>query len=247
VVLLDPFVLNSCIQHVNLLGPDELPFPRRCPQEWGIFFLRQLCKPLVQHTVIELFDDHIPVSPDSAWVLQGQFMDHGDTCSHGFFICGDGKKSFLMIGNREDSPGTRIFCLGEMDKMFLYQWFHFGAVKVSDGDDCHQIGTIPIPVESFQHIVIEFLDDFLFSDGQPVGIMGPFKNDRELFVHHSGPGTASQPPFLDDDTPFFVDFLVFDLTCTDIIGIGAAKLQVQLKIVTADRKMLEYPHVETIW
>ena len=83
--------------------------------------------------------------------------------------------------------------------------FDRGGVEIADGDDRHQVGSVPVDVELLQPIVIGVLDDLGFADGQPFGVARAFEQDGKLLVLYPLVGSQPEPPFFQDDAPFLVD------------------------------------------
>ena len=75
-----------------------------------------------------------------------------------------------MVRHVEHLPRARVPRSHESRKVPLDQFLDLRTVEVADGDDSHQIGTVPIGIEPLEHRVVERLQRFFLADGETIGV-----------------------------------------------------------------------------
>ena len=78
-------------------------------------------------------------------------------------------------------------------------------VEITDGDDGHQIGPVPICVELLHPLVADVLNNVGAADGLPLRIARALEQDGELRILYALAGAQPEPPFFQDDAPLLVD------------------------------------------
>ncbi len=87
------------------------------------------------------------------------------------------------------------------DEVFDLLW-----IEVAHGDHGHQIRSVPVEVESLQHRVTERSEYVFPADRKSLGVACTLEEHRKLLVQHAHARPTAQPPLLDHDLPFLVDF-----------------------------------------
>ena len=121
------------------------------------------------------------------------------------FVSGNGKERPVMVGNRIAGLGGAPAGTVSRGEMLLDERFDAGPVEIAHGDDGHQVGAVPGPIEPLQGFGGEALDDLLLADGHALGVPRAAEENGELPVAHARVRALAQAPLLDDDAPFLVN------------------------------------------
>ncbi len=81
------------------------------------------------------------------------------------------------------------------------------GIEVADGDDRHQVGSIPVGVELLQAIVRKRADDLGLADRQALGVARVLEQHGQLHVQHPRAWPEPRAPLLQDDAALLVDLL----------------------------------------
>ena len=96
--------------------------------------------------------------------------------------------------------------------------FHLRSVDVADGDDRHVVRPVPRVVEGAKALRRRVADDVGLADRQPLRVLRPIKEDRELLVADARARAEAEPPLLDDDRPLLVDLFLAERQPAGIVG-----------------------------
>ena len=112
-----------------------------------------------------------------------------------------------MVGDRILDTLTRVLRSGDALEMLDEKGLHLGPVEITDRDNRHQVGPVPIPIEAPESLVFERLETLNRSYGAALRVARVPQEHRKLLVLNSSGGATTQPPLLDDHPPFLVDLL----------------------------------------
>ena len=199
---------HLCQQLVGLLVPDPTNIGTESENEGGIRLLEAFLNPVVEHSVIELIQNGGPVVPgrDLGFRIAG-VKDVRDRHRQ-FLVRRNRNGRLVVVRNRVDGPGPFRFPVGEFLEVLGDHRLDHLLVKITDGDDCHQVGAVPIAIEASQCFVRTVFEDVLFPDGKALRIAGIMKENRVVLVHDALERSPSEPPFFNDHTPLPVDFVL---------------------------------------
>ncbi len=92
-------------------------------------------------------------------------------------------------------PQPRHGGLRQRAEVLLDQGLDRRLVEVTDDDDRHQVGPVPVGVELLQPVVLEGLDDLLLADRQPLGVARSLQQIGSCFscIRAPAPRPAATP------------------------------------------------------
>ena len=112
-----------------------------------------------------------------------------------------------MVGNRILGTLTRAVRSGDPPEMLDKKGLHLDPVEVTDRDDRHQVGPVPILVEAPERLVLEGLETLDRSYRAALCVPRAPQDHRELLVLNARTGATTHPPLFDDYTSFLINLL----------------------------------------
>ena len=153
--------------HGDILGVDishQLAFGYESAQKGGIGFSGDIVEPVVQHHVEQAADDGVSVASEGARIAGGQFVVDLGKCQRHFGICEDQIACIAMIGHRVCEPGPGTLRRRQVAEMLDNLRFHVARIDIAHCDHRHQIGPVPVTVETAQRCRRRVADDFQVAD-----------------------------------------------------------------------------------
>ena len=161
--------------HGDILGIDtshQLAFGYESAKKGGIGFSGDIVEPVVQHHVEQTADDGVSVDSEGARFAGGQFVVDLGKCQRHLGICEDQIASIAMIRHRICEPGPGTLRRRQPAEMLDNLRFHVVRIDIAHYDHRHQIGPIPVTVETAQRFRRRVADDFQIADRTPLSVAG---------------------------------------------------------------------------
>ena len=150
--LLHAGLVYECTQLIDVHGPYETPLTGESEEDGCIGLLRELEEPCVEHLVVEPFDDKLTIRHDGRLVPQRLLVQQEDRRVGLFGVRQDCVECLVVARNIDQRPGTRVRLCRDPGEALADEFFDLIHVEISDGNDGHQIGPIPIVIEPPNHV-----------------------------------------------------------------------------------------------
>ena len=116
-----------------------------------------------------------------------------------------------MIGHRICEPGPGTLRCRQVTEVLDNFRFHGVRIDIAHCDHRHQIGPVPVTVETAQRCRRRVADDFQIADRTALGVAGFAQQEGDqLLVQAAKDALVSQAFLFEDDAAFFVYFLIGD-------------------------------------
>ena len=163
-------------------------------------------------------------------------VQQSDHRSGRFLVAGDRDESAVVRWHGRQWPQTRVCRARDRAEVAADQRFDLRSVEVADRDDSHEIGAIPIVVETPQRSRRIRLESFLVTDRNPLAVLGSGEQHREPLVLHAVLSALPQAPLFDDDRPLFLDLGGFEGEVVGPLGEDLESLVHDCGAVRRDRE-----------
>ena len=143
----------------------------RCPEKGWVSFLGQLEQSGVEHLVEERFDDRLTVGRYGALIAGSLLPIDADAREGGLLVRSYGEQRLVVIGHGVLNAFAWIRSRGDAGEVLLDQSPDVRGVEVTHRDHGHEVGPVPVAVESLRDLVVEGFEDLLLPDGQALGVV----------------------------------------------------------------------------
>ena len=201
----DPVRLRHRREHGHFLRAHEDAPVHAGADKRRVRALAHLVEPGIEHGGVQVVDDALPVGDDGGLLANRELVEDRHRRRRQFRVGRHRKPRARVIRHRVGGTRFRSDWRGYPAEPLLDELLDRGRVEIADGDDRHQVGPVPVPVELLEPVVREGVERRLGADRAAHRVARSVQRDREQLVLEPGRRPAPLPPFLDDDAPLLVD------------------------------------------